>query len=100
MAGSSQEILIVRAYLETLNANARTAADMLRQCSEFATLAFAPNHEVTEAYRDFAGKWRKNRQELQEGLDAVAQALAGTCDAFTKADSGLAAAVRGQEGMS
>ena len=91
----SDEILIRDAYLETLAANASTAAEMLRQNSEFTSLAFSPNHEVTEAYGTFAEKWRKNREGLQQGLDAVSQAFASTREAFMKADSDLADAASG-----
>ena len=100
MAGAGDEILIARAFLETLSANARTAATALQQCSDYVNLDFAPNHEVTEAFDNFTGGWRKRRQSLQEGLDSVAQAFTDTCQAFMTADSDLAAAVRGQEGTS
>ena len=100
MAGAGDEILIARAFLETLSANARTAATALQQCSDYVNLDFAPNHEVTEAFDNFTGDWKKTRQSLQEGLDAVAQAFADTCEAFMKADSDLAVAVSSQDGTS
>lgn len=97
MAGASDEILIARAFLETLSANARTSATMLKRCADFVNLDFAPNDEVTQAFDEFIGRWAKTRQDLQEGLDAVAKAFADTCEAFMTVDSDLAAAVRGEE---
>ena len=97
MASTSGEILIVTAFLETLSANARTATTMLDQCSDFVNLGFVPNDDVTQAFNDFNRRWKKTRQGLQEGLDAVAQAFADACQAFRETDSELAAAVLGQE---
>ena len=94
------EIMIVRAFLETLSSEAQTAANMLHQCSDFVNLEFTPNDEVTQSFDDFIGRWKKSRQGLQEGLDAVAQAFADTCQAFSKTDSDLADALRGQESES
>ena len=96
----ADHILIATAFLDTLHTNARDAAYGLRECSDVINSGFAPNHEVTRAYDEFIGRWKKNRQSLQEGLDAVAQALAVTRDTFMRVDSELAGAVRGQKARS
>ncbi len=92
------EILISGAYLQSLAANARVAADMMRQGSDFTDLEFSPNHEITDAYRRLTGNWSECRGELQQGLDAVSQAFAATYEAFMNADSQLAAAVAVSDG--
>ena len=92
MAGSD-EILVVYAFLDTLAANAKTSAEALANGSTMMDLEFAGTPEVTDAYRDFLGKWDKHRGGLREGVAAAAQAFEVTSQAFRDIEDELIAAL-------
>ena len=89
------EIRIVYAKLETLQATAANAASMLTACSELTRLDFAPNSEVCQAYGEYLGNWKKHRGELQQGLDGMAQVFQMILAAFQEAEQQLIDALNG-----
>ena len=90
MAG---EILVVYAFLETLESHARTTAESLDGASQMMKLEFTDNPDVTDAYSDFLGKWDKHRGDLHTGVTAAADAFKVVCQAFCDAEDELCAAL-------
>ncbi len=58
----------------------------------------AVNPTVAEAYEDFGGRWDKRRQQLADGLTALADVLGSFIEAFQQVDSDLAVAVTEPDG--
>jgi hypothetical protein len=92
MAG---EILVVYAFLETLESHARTTAESLDRASQMMNLEFTGNPEVSDAYSDFLGKWDKHRGGLRDGVAAAADALLPVRQSFSQAEDQLVAALAG-----
>jgi hypothetical protein len=92
MAG---EILVVYAFLETLESHARTTAESLDGASQMMNLEFTGNPDVTDAYSDFLGKWDEHRGRLRDGVAAAADALLAVRQAFSQAEDQLVAALAG-----
>ena len=92
MAG---EILVVYAFLETLESHARTTAESLDGASQMMNLEFTANPDVTDAYSDFLGRWDKHRNGLRDGVAAAADALLAVRQAFAQAEDQLVAALAG-----
>lgn len=95
MAGQD-EILIVYAFLDTLASNAKTSAEALAEGSQMTELSFSGNPQVTDAFRDFLGKWDEHRGGLHEGVAAAADAFQATSTAFHDAEAQLIAALNGE----
>lgn len=87
------DILVVYAFLDTLEHQARTTAAALADASRLTHVEFTGNPAVTEAYADFLGRWDTHRGSLVEGVTAVADALRVVRDAFVRTDDELAAAL-------
>lgn len=92
MAGRD-EIVIVYAYLDALEANARSTAEALASSSEMVKLSFAGSDDVNDAYDDFLDKWDKHRGDLHTGVTAVADAFKVVGEAFCAAEDELCAAL-------
>lgn len=91
------EILIVYAFLETLEHHARTAADALASGSQMTSLEFTGNPEITGAYAAFLGRWDEHRGQLCDGITAVADVLRTVREAFAEAEEQLVAALDGAQ---
>lgn len=89
------EIVVVYAFLETLEHHARTTAGALDEAGRLMRLEFTDNPEVTEAYADFLGRWDEHRGELRAGITAAADALAAVRQSFQDAEDQLVAALGG-----
>jgi uncharacterized protein YukE len=92
MAG---EILVVYAFLETLESHARATAESLDDASQMMNLEFTGNPDVSDAYSDFLGKWDEHRSGLRDGVAAAADALHAVRQAFAQAEDQLVAALGG-----
>jgi hypothetical protein len=90
---ASEEIVIVYAYLDALEANARNTAEALASSSQMVKLHFDGTDEVNNAYDDFLGKWDKHRGDLHTGVTAAADAFKVVCQAFCDAEDELCAAL-------
>lgn len=90
MAG---DIVVVYAFLETLEHHARTTAGALDGASQLMNLEFTGNPEVTDAYAQFLGRWDEHRGGLRAGVAAAADALAAVRAAFLQAEEHLVAAL-------
>lgn len=86
-------IVVVAAFLETLEHHATTTAEALDHAGHLAPVGFTGNPDVTDAYAEFLGRWDAYRGELQTGVAAIAGALGAVRAAFLQADGRLAAAL-------
>lgn len=87
------EILVVYAFLETLEHHARAMADALDTASHPTQVEPAGSAELTEAYACFIHRWDAHRAGLQAGIVSVADALAAVRSAFAETDDQLAGAL-------
>lgn len=86
-------IVVVAAFLETLEHHATTTAEALDHAAPLASADFTGNPDVTDAYAEFLGRWDAYRGELHAGVIAIAGALAAVRAAFLQADARLVAAL-------
>jgi len=88
MSGST-EIRIAYALLDTLAADAATAAEALAEGSSIVDLDFTGTPEITAAYRRFLDRWDKHRGALQSSIAAAAEAFGIVSQTFADTEDRL-----------
>ena len=86
-------IVVVAAFLETLEHHAITTAEALDRAAHLAHVEFTGNPAVADAYAEFLGRWDAYREDLHAGVAAGAAALAAVRAAFLQVDARLVAAL-------
>ncbi len=81
---------IVPSWLAGLEGQVRSTAGDLADASDFPDVSLSSSERVQDELDSFMGKWDNHRDQLIEGLDAVAQALLAIRESFEGTDAALA----------
>lgn len=81
---------VVPSWLASLEGQVRSTAGDLAEAAHFPDVALTTSERVQDELDSFMGRWDRHRDDLIEGLDAVAQALLAIRESFEGTDAALA----------
>ena len=81
---------IVPCWLSSLEDQVRGTARDLNEAADVPDLTLFSSSRVQDELDSFMGRWDRHRDDLIEGLEAVAQALLAIRESFEGTDAALA----------